>query len=120
MRAAKANQGVRGIAVAKQRAAYFKVEIGLRGSGNGSLPGIEDSRKKESKQSEPGRKHHARAKVSRGKRLAAASEKPDDTVPTPQKIPQMPKKHCQLADKASLCPFCQAKCTLVSQCVQMT
>src|SRR5215467_6598771 len=54
MRAAKTNQRVCGIAVAQKRPAHFEVKISLRRSGNGCLSGIEDGRKKERHQREPG------------------------------------------------------------------
>src|SRR5258708_22945455 len=38
-------------------------------------------------------------------RTAVAAKKPDDLAPTTHKIPQIPKKNCQLPRSASLCPF---------------
>src|SRR5207245_3564396 len=65
VRAPKAHQGVRGIAVAKKRSAHFEVEISLWRSRKGRLPGIKDGRKQQNTQGQPSSKHEARAKTPR-------------------------------------------------------
>ena len=102
---AEADQGIGGVAKAEQCAANFQIQIALRGACSADLPQVENHGKKK------GEGQHARCdqntsmQIPGGDRIAVTAEKPDDPSPTTHEIPQLPKKNCQLAWNASLCPF---------------
>jgi hypothetical protein len=65
------------------------------------LPQVEDYGKKEDEGHRTGCNQHLGMNTLPGNRIAVTAEKPDDLAPTTHKIPQIPKKSCQLPMSAS-------------------
>ena len=105
MRAAEAHQGIGGVTETNKSAAHFQIQIALWGARNADLPQVKDNSKKEADRQRARCCQDTLMKISRGNRIAVAAEKPYDRAPNTHKIPQMPKKNCQLTRSASLCPF---------------
>src|SRR5208282_375823 len=96
VRTAEPDQRICRIAKTEESTADFKIQVSLRGAGNGGLAQVKNRAKKQKGEADGGSDQDARTLLPK---------KPDDLAPTTHETPQIPKKQLQHRRNASLCPF---------------